>query len=155
MKTLIITYLSLFFNLNLYWGGHQLTSNEAEIILGEACQQTEKTTTANNGGHKFRSTFKANANDKVALYFVFESFKSVSEADKSFEEMKLGNQSLEGFEQISNLGDEAFYHSDGQNFSLIIVRKNNEMIRIKVNKITAKTSVAELKKVAADIVARV
>ena len=52
---------------------------------------------------------------------------------------------------IHDLGDEAYFHSDGENFYFILVRKGLKMIRMKVNKITSNTSVAEFNRVARKI----
>ena len=42
------------------------------------------------------------------------------------------------------MGDEALQHSDNENFNMIIVRKGNKIVRLKVNKITGLTSAAAL-----------
>ena len=51
------------------------------------------------------------------------------------------------------MGDEAYFHSDGQNFYFIIVRKGEKMFRIKVNKITSTTSLKEFNMIAKNITA--
>lgn len=86
---------------------------------------------------------------------MFESYKDESAANKKFDEMYSGNASMPGFEKLEKYGDEAFYHSDDKNFGLIIARKGNEMIRIKVNKTTAKYSKKELLKTAANVLHRI
>jgi hypothetical protein len=45
------------------------------------------------------------------------------------------------------MGDEAYFHSDGQNFYFIIVRIGKRLFRIKVNKVTSHTSLNEFKRV--------
>lgn len=141
-------------------GGHKLTMQEAERILGESCQLTESTSSLETGGHTYKSTYLANSSDAksdkiAALSFMFESYGKESDAKKMFETFRAANQPHSGFEMLSNLGDEAFFHSDKKNFYLIIARKGAEMLRFKVNKITPKTSLTELKKVAADLMMRV
>ena len=164
MKTLIcilfVTFLNARTSEKTTFGGHKLTIQEAERILGESCQLKESISSLENGGHKYKSTFVANPTDekidrKVALNFIFESYKAEIDAKKTFATFKESNQSYAGFELLANLGDEAFFHSDNNNFYLIIARKGNEMIRLKVNKITTKTSLTELKKIASDVMARV
>jgi hypothetical protein len=161
MKSLILLILFPFLHFskteNLAFGGHKLTIQEAERILGESCQLKESESIAENGGHKFKSTHLGNfSNEKTnhALYFVFESYRDESSAKKTFETFRLSNQSFEGFETIENIGNEAFFHTDRENFGLLIARKGNEIIRLKVNKLNPKTSIIELKKVAADIIGR-
>ncbi|GAB3219749.1 hypothetical protein [Spirosoma arcticum] len=164
MKTFICILFVTFLNAHniekTTLGGHKLTIQEAERILGESCQLKESVSSLENGGHKYKSTYTANSTDekiykRVALNFIFESYGAEIDAKKTFETFKESNQSYAGFEILANLGDEAFFHSDNKNFYLVIARKGNEMIRLKVNKITAKTSLTELKKIASDVIARV
>ena len=136
------------------FGGHKLSLQEAERILGETCALKESGNEAKNGGHKYSSTHSGAANGKNNLYFIFESYESENAAIKTFETFKSSNQTFEGFEILKDFGDEAFFHTDKENFGLIIARKGNEMIRLKVNKLNSKTSMVEMKKVAAEIIAR-
>lgn len=158
MKSLILLILFAFMQFskseNSAFGGHKLTLNEAERILGETCELKESGNETKNGGHKYKSTHIGNSSANHALYFIFESYENELSADKTFETFKVSNQSFQGFETIENIGNEAFFHTDKENFSLVIARKGNEIIRLKVNKLNTKTSITELKKVAADIIAR-
>lgn len=161
MKSLILIILFPFLNFskteNVAFGGHKLTLQEAERILGESCQLKESGNETKEDGHKFKSTHIGNSSDgktNHALYFIFESYSDENSAKKTFKNFKVSNQSFDGFESINNIGEEAFFHTDKENFGLVIARKGSEIIRLKVNKLNAKTSVSELKKVAADIIAR-
>ncbi len=158
MKSLILIILFPFLNFSKTernaFGGHKLTLQEAERILGETCQIKESGNETKNGGHKYKSTHIGSSNTNHALYFIFESYESDLSADKIFDDFLVSNQSFHGFEKIENIGDEAFFHTDKENFGLVIARKGNEIIRLKVNKLNRKTSISELKKVAADIIAR-
>lgn len=158
MKSLLLVLLFPFLNLskakNNAFGGHKLTIQEAERILGEECQLKESGNEAKDGGHRYKSTHIGTSGPRYALYFIFESYTDESVAKKTFDEFKTSNQSAQGFEMVSNIGEEAFFHTDNENFGLIIARKDNEMVRLKVNKLSSKTSINELKKVAADIMAR-
>ena len=137
----------------------ELTLEEAELILGESCYLKESTQTSSNGIQKFKSTFLTNSSigssKVIALDYMFESYSDEIDAKKMFESFKLSNETFEGFELMTNLGDEAFFHTDKQNFNLVIARKKNKMMRIKINKITKKTSLAELKKISSEIVTRI
>jgi hypothetical protein len=158
MKSLILIILFPFLHFSktetAAFGGHKLTIQEAERILGEECELKESGNEAKEGGHKFKSTHIGNSSSNHALYFIFESYENELDAKKTFETFKVSNQSFQGFETIENIGDEAFFHTDKENFGLIIARNGNEIIRLKVNKLNTKTSISELKKVAADIIAR-
>jgi hypothetical protein len=153
MKTLLLLLFLIFFNTKSIEkntvGGHKLTIQEAERILGESCQLKESSNSLENGGHKYKSTYLANSSDEklnkiIALNFIFESNSDEKDAQKTFETFKSSNEKSEGF-----------FHTDNKNFYLIIVRKGKELVRFKVNKITSKTSLIELKKVANDLVGRI
>jgi hypothetical protein len=158
VKSLILLILLPFMHFSktkdIAFGGHKLTLQEAERILGETCELKESGNESKNGGHKYKSTHIGQSSANHALYFIFESYENELSAKKIFEDFRLSNQSLQGFETIENIGNEAFFHTDKENFGLIIARKGNEIIRLKVNKLNGKTSISELKKVAADIIAR-
>ena len=145
---------SIFPNFNML-GGHNLTISEAESILGEPCIQMDKQSTAENGGHQFKTSFVAKSNDKAVLYYMFESYQSKEEANKKYDEFYYGNAGLSGFEKVENLGSEAFYQRDEQNFSLLIARKDNEIVRIKVNKVTPNYSRINHKMVTEKVIQRV
>ena len=84
-----------------------------------------------------------------------ERFKNEEEATKTIQTFIKGNQEQKGFELLTAYGDEAFFHTNKDNFCLLVIRKNNKMIRIKVNKLTSKTSLDALRKIGKDLVERV
>ncbi|MCP9761334.1 hypothetical protein [Lacihabitans soyangensis] len=158
MKSLILVLLFPFLIFSKtdkdVFGGHKLTIQEAERILGETCQLIESGNETKVGGHKYKSTHIGSSNANHALYFIFESYESELSANKTFDEFKMSNQTSSGFEKIEDIGDEAFFHTDKENFGLVIARKGNEIVRLKVNKLSSRTSISELKKVASEIIAR-
>lgn len=86
------------------------------------------------------------------LYFLFEQFARDSSAIKAYAFIKHGNEK-HGIKVLHDLGDEAYFHTDGTNFYFIIVRKGNRMFNMKVNKITGTTSLDEFLRVARNITA--
>lgn len=159
MKIILYGLISIFSLIAPAIGGHKITQQEATRILGESCELSESSSAAKNGGHEYKCKFLAKSSTvdspQKALYFMFESYANDAEAIKMFSEFQKSNQHQSGYESLDGVGEEAFFHSDGKNFCLIIARKKNEMIRIKVNKFSEKTSVAELKAVANDIINRI
>jgi hypothetical protein len=163
MKTFLAT---LFFNLfsfvsvdGYFSGNHRLSQQEAVLILGEPCYLKTDYDSLSKGVQKYQSTYYAtsgnDATKPIGLYYMFERYENEAEDRKTFEGFKTGNQALTGFEMLNNMGDQAFFHTDGKNFHLIIARKGTKMIRIKVNTITPKTSVEEMKKIAGEMITRV
>lgn len=160
MKNLFVFIIMGFFNFINPLGGHKITNEEASRILGEPCHETATESTSQAFGHQFKSTFTAKSSSEkqsktVALYYMFESYKDETSAKNAFAIFRESNEDSKGFELLNNLGDEAFFHTDNENFCLTIARKNNELIRLKVNKLTKKTSTSELKKVAENLLSRI
>ncbi|MBA4850412.1 hypothetical protein [Emticicia sp. BO119] len=137
-----------------------LTAQEAQQILGEPGHIIENSDSLKTGVHEYKSTYLANALDVSTnktgnVYYIYEDYKSETAAKKTYEGFWTSNKRSQGIEPLTQFGDEAFYHSDGRNFYLIIARKGNKMIRLKVNKVTSKTSAEVLKRVAKEVLGRV
>jgi hypothetical protein len=58
---------------------------------------------------------------------------------------------MPGLYPLKGFGDEAIIQTDTDHFQLIIVRKSEKIIRMKVNKVTKTTSIEELKRVTKNI----
>jgi len=57
--------------------------------------------------------------------------------------------------KVANLGDEAVYHTDNQNFDLMMVRKGKYVFNIKINSRTSTSSVSELEKIVKKITKKI
>ncbi|MGV8093724.1 MAG: hypothetical protein AB2L24_17840, partial [Mangrovibacterium sp.] len=67
--------------------------------------------------------------------------------------IKTANEGHEGIKILDDIGDEAYFHSDGENFYFILVRKGEKVLRMKVSKITGKTSLNQFNLIARNITA--
>jgi hypothetical protein len=80
MKSLILLILLPFMHFSktkdIAFGGHKLTLQEAERILGETCDLKESGNESKNGGHKYKSTHIGQSSANHALYFIFEKLFS-------------------------------------------------------------------------------
>jgi hypothetical protein len=144
------------FNQSIGWQANYLTKVEAEEILRQDAQLTDSASTKENNIATFKSTFTADSKDPNtgklgAIYFMIEHYKEVASAKETYSSFKESNQNNPGFKVLNDLGDEAWFHSDGKNFYLIIVRKGDRMFRLKVNKVTSKTSLEALHETARSI----
>jgi hypothetical protein len=156
MKLIVIVLLASICSFKTsHWGGHKLTIGEAERIMGESCALKEDTVSQTDGGHKSRMKFVAKVSEKNALYYSFESFKDDESAKKLYNTWKESNQVHQGFEILENMGDDGFFQSDNANFYTLITRKGNEILVLKVNKISPKTSIREMKKVTGELLKRI
>lgn len=142
----------------LFNPAHLFTKEVAEKILGEPAHLDDSATIVNKDAVQYKSSYIAIAKDPKTgktggVYYLFERYNNATTAHEVYDSFKDGNQSQEGFSILHGMGDEAYYHSDGENFHLIIVRKGKNMFRIKVNKITSNTSLEQFKTVAKNITA--
>jgi hypothetical protein len=84
------------------------------------------------------------------LYYMLETYPGADEASKVLRGFLKSNRP-NGARSVTDIGDEAFTHTDNQNFMLIIARKKNMLIRLKINKLTSVASTTQLIRVAKNI----
>jgi expansin (peptidoglycan-binding protein) len=132
-----------------------LSLADAEKILGEKAHLTDSSVSTEQGTLIFKSSYKADAADPKngktgVVYFLIEEYLSDSSAHQVYASIKKANEN-HGIKTLEGLGDEAYFHSDNENFYFIMVRKGNTSFRIKVNKITGNTSLDEFNSIAKKI----
>lgn len=138
-------------------GAQLFTLLHAERILGESAHLKDSSSGKTSEIYNFNSAFVAEKNDPHpkrpgTIYFMFENYQNPDSAKAIYAFIKTGNQD-HGIEVLNDLGYEAYFHTDKQNFYFMLVRKENKMIRLKVNKITANTSKDEFNIVCREITA--
>ena len=121
------------------------SQSDAEKILGEKAFLSDKSTNTNNDTLEWKCAYTAQSKDQTqgrpgVIYFMIEQYSKELSAKNAYNGIKVANQNHEGVKTLQNIGDEAYFHSDNENFYFILVRKGKLMFRIKVNKITSKTS---------------
>ena len=138
--------------------GNFFTELDAEKILGEQASLTDSSSTIKEDTLEYKCTYTANSKDQKTgktgvVYFLFEQYAKVSIAKEVYSSIRKANENHEGFKVLYDMGDEAYFHSDGQNFYFILVRKGEKMLRMKVNKTTSTTSLDEFNLIAKNITA--
>jgi len=133
-----------------------ITLSDAENILGEPVQLTDSSITSKADALVYEGAYKATAKDTSgrarALYFVIEKYNDSSPAEKRYSFIKTANADHEGVRVLGDVGDEAYFHSDGENFCFIMARKGGLLLTLKVNKLSPKTSLDHFNSVARRIV---
>ncbi len=131
------------------------TLNDAEEILGQKAVLKDSATTVRRDTTMYSCAYAAEQKDKTGkegvIYFLIEEYSDITSAHSVYAAIKAANDSHEGIKPVHDLGDEAYFHSDGDNFYFIMVRKGGRMFRMKVNKITSHTSLNEFNLVAKKI----
>lgn len=149
--------LSLFKPDTLLKPGRLFTLRDAEKILGEKARLADSLSSENDKRFMFLSEYLAISKDPKSgktgsVYFTYEKFKELSIARKKYFFIKKANEKHEGIKTLEGIGDEAYYHSDGENFHFIMVRKDKVVFNMKVNKTTSHTSLEAFMEVTRDIV---
>jgi len=81
---------------------------------------------------------------------ILDDLLTLERAEKigKYHDIKTANEDHEGITTLTDLGDEAYFHTDSENFYFIMVRKGVIVFNMKVNKITSLTSRDEFNNVA-------
>jgi hypothetical protein len=129
------------------------TLSDAEKILGEPAHLTDSALDVS----MYTCTYMANSLDSKSgktgnIYVMIEDYSEIESAKKTYSGIMEANRK-NGITELNGLGDEAYFHTDHQNFYFILARKGKKMLRMKVNKITSQTSLDEFNRVAKKITA--
>ena len=122
-----------------------ITGADADLILGEPSHLSDSSTTRASDVLTYRCTYQANAAEAAtgrlgAIYYLLEEYGELKAAQAKYANIKAANAGHEGITVLHDLGDEAYFHSDGTNFLFVMVRKGSRVLTMKVNKVTATTS---------------
>jgi len=136
-----------------------LNKTDAEKILGQPATLTENTIEEKDDAVKYRCTYTATKNEAATgktgnLYYMFEKYTNETSAKIVYAGIVAQNSNMPNFKTLNSIGDEALRHTDNENFDMIIVRKGDMILRLKVNKLTAFTSVTDLQTVAKKLAAK-
>lgn len=109
---------------------------DAERILGQAAQLTEdKKETSDN---RIKRSLSYTALDKeegthrpINLHYTLTKYPDSVLARRAYNDILKSNTNLPGQSSLTGIGDEAWYHSDSENFSVIIVRKSDMLMLMK------------------------
>jgi hypothetical protein len=139
------------FVLNTLDPGTLLTHADAKEIMGEDAHLKDQTTEQKDGKTRHLISYMADSNasendQPSALYFLYEQYEVLASARNRFTTTKESNEHL-GIDVVEGLGDEAYYHTDGENFYFVMVRKGNVVFNMKVNKLTVSTSLEAFRQV--------
>ncbi len=131
--------------------------SDAEKILGEKAHLKDSSLIKRDDVTIFQCSYSADAADEKAgktgiIYFMVEHYTEIASARQVYTSIKKANEDHEGIKILEGVGDEAYFHSDNENFLFILARKGNKVLRIKVNKITSHTSVDEFNSIVGKIV---
>jgi hypothetical protein len=134
------------------------TLQDAEQVMGEPLYITDTSFTHSARVSTWHCAYKAKApvaegKQPGTVYFVAEHYSTEEGAHKKYASIKKANEKHEGIRVLDDVGDEAYFHSDGENFYFIMARKGAKVMTMKVNKITAATSLDAFNRVARSIAA--
>ena len=133
---------------NSFFDKVYFSKSDAEKILGEKAHLSDSSSTIKKDTLEIKRAYTANSVDQKTsktgvIYFMIEMYDQDSSAQAAYNFIKVANENHEGVKIIHDMEDEAYFHSDGENFYFILSRKRKLMFRMKVNKITSHTSLNE------------
>ena len=136
-----------------------LSLADAGKILGEPAHLKDSATTTSGDASTYSCAYTANTQEAKTgktsvVYFLVEQYFALSSAQKRYSFIKKANEN-HGIQELSGIGDEAYFHTDRKNFYFIMARKGNRVFNMKVNKITSHTSLDEFNRVAKEIAAAI
>lgn len=125
---------------------------DVENILGEQARLVDRSSERKNDRSRTAWTYRGLSADtmergRANLYCVFDEFTDTTSARMNYADILSQNRPLEGLTELKNVGDEAYMHTDNRNFVMIIARKGRAMVRVKVNRLTDRTSIDQLRSV--------
>jgi hypothetical protein len=133
------------------------TYADAIAILGEPGHLKDSSSFKTKEVFIYKLSFIAESPDELSgktgiIYYMIEEYTKSSTAQKKYAEIYEGNKN-HGVKVLTGVGDEAYFHTDNENFYFILARKGARMIRMKVNKVTSKTSLEKFNAVGERIAA--
>ena len=133
---------------NSFFDRVYFSKSDAEKILGDSAFLSDSSSLIKKDTLERKTAYTALSKDQQkdktgVVYFMIEQYSREASAKNAYNSIKVANENYEGIKTLHDMGDEAYFHSDGRNFYFILVRKGNIMFRIKVNKITSRTSLNE------------
>lgn len=137
-----------------------LSLEDAGKILAQPVKTVENKEIAENNAKRFDCVYSAvsenQKNDfELRIYFSFEEFPDEIEAKKVYQTIWNSNKDHAGIEILKDVGDEAYFHTDGENFNFIMARKGKSTIRFKVRRAIKTTSIEALKSVSKKIMEQI
>jgi len=136
-----------------------LDVEEAERILGNKCRLEKVTAYLDEGTRAYQSSFRDDWLDPATgktgiLGYMYEEYQS-AEAARSFLDSTLKANRLRPEDAIRMEGGaELHYFTGGDVTRMVMILKENRLIRLKVNPVTSHYSLVELRKVAAELAKR-
>ncbi|MBL7828581.1 MAG: hypothetical protein JNJ57_18245 [Saprospiraceae bacterium] len=117
-----------------------LSVYDAEKIFGGPAALTENTIVRKNDSQLYKCAYVAQGQDLMAgrpsvLDLSLEEFNADGSASVLFGNLRKEYESEAGFQTVFNLGSEAFFTSDNQNYYYILIRKNNKLLGLSLKKI--------------------
>src|SRR5687768_1315488 len=121
--------------------GMLFTLEDAEKIVGEPVHWSDSSTSYSRRGITYQSSYEADEKDSKSkktgnVYFLVTKFENIDSAKQEYVSIMEANRK-NGIEELKDLGDQAYFHTDKENFYFIMVQKGYYSFRIKVNKLTS------------------
>jgi len=133
-----------------------LQVDKAQRILGSQAHFEKVTSYLDKGTKAYQSAFRDDSLDPETrkagtLYYMCEEYQS-ADAAKSFLDSTLKANHINPADGIRmESGAELHYFGRGDAVRMVVILKENQLVRLKVNPVTSRYSLVEFRKVAAEL----
>jgi hypothetical protein len=129
---------------------------EAERILGNKNRLEKVTAYLDEGTRAFQSSFRDDRPDPATgntgiLGYMYEEYQSAQAARSFLDSTLKANRLSPGDAIRMEGGAEVHYFTGGDVIRMVMILKENRLIRLKVNPVTSRYSLVEFRKVAAEL----
>ena len=102
---------------------------------------------SNIRSYKSSYTGKSNGDKTGIVYFMIEDYSRETDALAKYGFIKAANENHPGYKDLKDIGDEGYFHGDGNAFYFTMIRKGGKVFNLKV-KITPTTSLNAFNEIA-------
>jgi hypothetical protein len=139
-----------------------LSLEDAQKVIGDSCMLSENKREMLNGILTYHCAYTSIqpsvATRKPSLLTLhLEDYQNDEDASRAYAVIRKSLQSSKGLKVVRNLGDEAYFHTDGVNrhFAFIFVRQHNRLMRLRLTNLGANASFPALMELSRKIIAKV
>ncbi len=138
-----------------------LILDDAQKVIGDSCILSENKREIINGVLTYHCAYTSVqpsiATRKSSLLTLhLEDYQNDETASKAYAIIRKSLQSSKGLKVVRNLGDEAYFHTDGVNrhFAFVFVRQHNRLMRLRLTNLGPNASFPALMELSRKIIAK-
>jgi hypothetical protein len=132
-----------------------LSTSEIEMILGKnsIIVDNSEYTFSNRKEYKYTYHQQESASENKAVFsYMYEHYTEKLDAENEINKFMKSNS---GFGSLTNGDEIGFIKTDNKNFCLVVLVKNNHMIRLKLNRLENTNQIKQVETIAKNLIKRI